>query len=106
MVLRALADIRYTQRTLTEFEIPSPLSCFLSLPAAIAPTPKMVDESSSITIYPHTTLTWLHEPGHKPTRKQILLVQLELDANSSSVDSVLGNHGHVFLKLSIDFPDK
>ena len=28
-----------------------------------------------------------------------MLVQLELDANSSSVDSVFGNHGHVFLTL-------
>jgi hypothetical protein len=52
----------------------------------------MVDNSASLTIYPHTTLTRLYEPGHKPTRKQILLVQLELDANSSSVDSVFGNH--------------
>jgi len=60
----------------------------------------MVDNSASLTIYPHTTLTRLHGPGHKPTRKQILLVQLELDANSSSVDSVFGNHGHVFLTLS------
>jgi hypothetical protein len=60
----------------------------------------MVDDSASLTIYPHTTLTRLHEPGHKPTRKQILLVQLELDANSSSVNSVFGNHCHVFLTLS------
>jgi hypothetical protein len=29
-----------------------------------------------------------------------LLVKLKLDANSSSVDSVFGNHGHVFLTLS------
>jgi len=59
----------------------------------------MVDNSASLTIYPHTTLTRLHEPGHKPTRKQILLVQLELDASSLSVDSVFGNHRHVFVRF-------
>jgi hypothetical protein len=34
------------------------------------------------------------------TRKQILLVKLKLDANSSSVDSVFGHPGYVFLTLS------
>ena len=54
------------------------------------------------TPYPHPVLTRLHEPGRPPTRKALLQVEIELNANAASVDSVYGAHGHVFLTLPDD----
>jgi uncharacterized coiled-coil protein SlyX len=50
--------------------------------------------------FPHPVLTRLHAPGKKPTRPQILQVQLELNANAATIDSIHGPHGHSFLTIA------
>ena len=52
--------------------------------------------------FPHRVLTRLHDPGHRPTRQKLLLVQRELNANARTVESVHGEHGHMFLTMPIE----
>jgi hypothetical protein len=56
--------------------------------------------TSDATAYPYPTLSRLHDIGGKPNRQKILRTTQELTANASSVDSIYGDHGHVFLTMT------
>jgi hypothetical protein len=56
--------------------------------------------SNEVTTYAYPILSRLHEIGGKPNRQRILRTTQELTANSASVDSLYGDHGHTFLTMS------
>ena len=60
----------------------------------------MLTTHSNATVYPYPVFSHLHEIRGKPNCQRILRTLQELTANTASVDSVYGIHGHVFLTMT------